>query len=227
MISVVIPAAGLGKRMRADRNKQYLVLQGKPILAYTIDMFHKQRAITEIIVVATADEVDFCERQVVEKYGFTKVKKVIAGGATREHSVYEGLKEVSKEAQYVVIHDGVRPFIRQEMLEVFLEKMMFYDALVMAVPEKNTIARVTNGRIKERLVRDDVWEMQTPQAFKKGLIMKAFDAQKERLAEFTDDASVVSAEGIEVCVFAGEYLNIKITTPEDLLLGDAILELMK
>ena len=227
MVSVVIPAAGLSKRMLADRNKQYMMLGGRPILAHTIEKFEQIDAVREIIVVAAPDEVDFCREKVVNRFECKKVKAVVPGGATRQHSVFNGLQQTDPQAEVVLVHDGVRPFVRTEMLEAFIRQLSVHQALVMAVPEKNSIARINGGLIAERIRREDVWEMQTPQGFQRELLVRAFETHQDRLDEFTDDASLVSATGADVSIFTGDYLNIKITTPEDLLLGEAILEMMR
>lgn len=225
-ISLIVPAAGSGKRMGAEINKQYLLLKGLPVLAHTLARFDDLPEIEEIIVVAAPGEVSYCREMVVEAYGFKKVKKVVPGGATRQDSVYNGLREVSGDSDYVVIHDGARPFLKKETLRQYFEELSETEALIFAVPEKNTLKRVQNHFVVGSIPREGVWEIQTPQGFNKKLLLKAFEAAKSHLEDFTDDSSIVESQGMKVKVFQGDHLNIKVTTPEDLALGEAILEMI-
>ncbi len=225
-ISLIIPAAGTGSRMGSAINKQYLELEGKPVLAHTIERFHRIPEIDEIIVVAAEKELDYCKKAVVEKYAFNKVKKVIPGGAQRQDSVYNGLLEASPNCDYVIIHDGARPFIKEEKIKEFIKTLRAENALVMGVPEKNTIKKIKDSFIINTIPREDVWEIQTPQGFSRELIFRAFKEGSGKYHLFTDDSSMVESLQVPVKIFQGDYLNIKITAPEDLKLGNAILSLI-
>ena len=226
-ISLIIPAAGVGSRMKSEINKQYLLLGDKPVLAHTINKFHDLSEIDEIIIVAAEDEIDFCRSQVVEKYGFKKVKKIVAGGSQRQESVHKGLLEVQKDSDYVIIHDGARPFLKEEDIKNFIIELKKQEALVMAVPEKNTIKKVADSFIIHTISRENVWEIQTPQGFRRDLLDLAFKEAKGKYHLYTDDSSLVEELQVPVKIFMGNYLNIKITAPEDLALGNAILGMFK
>lgn len=226
-ISLIIPAAGIGRRMKAEINKQYLQVAGKPILAHTIEKFHEIGEIEEIIIVAAEDEIDFCRIQVAEKYNFTKVKSIVAGGKTRQESVHNGFKKVSPEIDYVIIHDGVRPFVTVEQIKDFIKELKDVDALVMGVPEKNTIKKIKDSFIIKTIDREDVWEIQTPQGFRREVLGEAFTKVSGNYHLYTDDSSMVEELKLPVKIFQGDYLNIKITVPEDLRLGKAILEMQE
>lgn len=226
-ISLIIPAAGTGSRMKADKNKQYLELGGMPVLAHTIGRFHSIAEIEEVIIAAGKDELDFCRIHVAEKYGFTKVKKIVPGGATRQDSVFNALLEVSEDADFVIIHDGARPFLQEKRIRDFISALKDENALVMGVPEKNTLKKIKDSFIVNTIPRENVWEIQTPQGFRRTLILDAFKENMDNLHLFTDDSFLVEKLRIPVKIFQGDNLNIKITTPEDLKLGNAILSLLK
>lgn len=213
--------------MKSSKNKQYLELNGKPILAHTIERFHWIKEIEEIIVVAAENEISFCKKEVIEKYGFTKVKKVVAGGAQRQESVHKGLLESSPSANFIIIHDGARPFIKEEKIKEFIQDLKEEDALIFGVPEKNTIKKIKDSFIINTVPRDNIWEIQTPQGFRREIILKAFEEAKGNYHLYTDDSSMVEKIQVPVKVFHGDYLNIKITAPEDLKLGRAILEIIE
>lgn len=226
-ISLIIPAAGIGRRMKSQINKQYLQLNGKPILAHTISRFHQIPQIEEIIIVASADEIDYCRFQVVEKYKFTKVTKIVPGGMVRQESVYKGFLETSPDTDYIIVHDGVRPFLKQEQNEEFIKALQNEKALIMGVPEKNTIKKVKNLFIINTIDRENVWEIQTPQAFSRDVLSQAFENAANNYEKYTDDSSMVEEIKVPVKIFPGDYLNIKITVPQDLKLGKAILGILE
>ncbi len=226
-VSLIIPAAGTGSRMKTEKNKQYLELGDKPVLAHTIECFHGIPEIVEIIVVAALKEVEYCTNEVTKKYGFKKVKKVISGGSTRQESVYKGLQETSPEVDYVIIHDGARPFIKKELIRDFIQNLSNEAALVMGVPEKNTIKKIKDSFIINTIPREDVWEIQTPQGFRREIITQAFKEAEGKYHLFTDDSSMVEKINVPVKIFRGDYLNIKITAFEDYKLGEKILELIQ
>ena len=222
--TAIVLAAGVGKRMNSKIQKQYMLLGGKPVLFYALDAFEKSR-VDEIILVVGKGEIEYCRKEIVEKYKFHKVTKIVEGGKERYHSVYEGLKAIDT-ADYVLIHDGARPFINQQILVHAIEAVKQYQACVVGMPVKDTIKITTeDGFSKETPERKHVWMIQTPQCFSYSLI---FDAYQKMLqnedATITDDAMVLEkVKGLPVKMVEGSYRNIKITTPEDLLVAEAYL----
>lgn len=214
----IVLSAGSGKRIGGRIPKQYMELCGKPVLFYSLKAM-QDSFIDEIILVTGAADVDFCRTEIVEKYGFAKVKAIIPGGAERYNSVYEGLKHIEDPAGcYVYIHDGARPLLSFEILENNRESVALYNAVVTAVPSKDTIKLVSpDGTVRATPDRSSVWNVQTPQTFRADLLMEAYDRMFENPDSFvTDDGMVMENYGTaKVHVCKGSYSNIKITTPED------------
>jgi len=222
----LIPAAGMGKRMGAAINKQYLRLGGLPILAHTLSVFENSPEITGVCLVSPADEISFCREQVVEACGFKKVIEIVPGGRERQHSVVNGLRALQRYASdddVVVIHDGVRPFISPELLQESIAVARCNDGALVAVPAKDTIKTVRNGFVIDTPERETLWQAQTPQAFRFGVICEAHQSAEEAGFIGTDDASLVERRNGQVRIVRGDYCNIKITTPEDLILAEAFL----
>lgn len=213
----IVLAAGSGKRMNSKVHKQYLLLKGKPILYYTLKAFEDSQ-IDEIILVVGVGEIDYCKKEIVEQYGFKKIQAIVEGGKERYHSVYEGLK-VAGEADYVLIHDGARPFVTQSIIEKVMEAVCEYKACVVGMPVKDTVKIADEAAFaKETPNRSAVWTVQTPQAFAYPLIYDAYTKMlEEEDGTITDDAMVVERmTDYKVKLIEGSYRNIKITTPEDL-----------
>jgi 2-C-methyl-D-erythritol 4-phosphate cytidylyltransferase len=223
IVCAVITAAGKGARMGMDRNKQFLDILGKPMLARTLQAFEDCAAIDEIIVTAEESEIEFCKDNIVAKYGFRKVRAVVAGGASRQQSVYNGLKQVRGDCGIVLIHDGARPFIDRTYIEACTAAASETGAAVAAAPVKDTIKRSgASGFIEETLDRDGLWSIQTPQAFRYQLIMEAHRKAAEEGFVGTDDAVLVERLNQKVQIVPCSYFNIKITTREDLVFAEAI-----
>lgn len=222
----LIPAAGMGKRMGAGMNKQYLLLDGRPILAHTLAVFQEASFVDDIYVVIPQAEIAFCREQVVEKYGFAKVRDVIAGGSERQYSVLNGIRALSgyREDDVVIIHDGVRPFIPTKILKHSIEVASQYDGALVAVPAKDTVKTVEAGVVTGTPPRENIWLAQTPQSFRHGIISAAHEIAAAEGFLGTDDASLVERMGRQVHVVMGDYRNIKITTPEDMLLAETFLK---
>ncbi|GAA0729886.1 2-C-methyl-D-erythritol 4-phosphate cytidylyltransferase [Clostridium malenominatum] len=223
----LILAAGKGRRMGKDINKQFLTIEGKPILYYTLKAFEEHKEIHKIILVASEEEIDYCKREIINKYGITKVKKVIKGGSERQQSVLNGLKEVEK-ANIVLIHDGARPFVSSNIISEGIKYASLYGAAACGVPPKDTIKVIDKeGFSLQNLERDTLISIQTPQCFKYDLILKChLDILSEK-AKVTDDTSVVEYFGYKVYIYPGKYNNIKITTPEDLIISEKLVKDMK
>jgi 2-C-methyl-D-erythritol 4-phosphate cytidylyltransferase len=223
-VSVVIPAAGQGKRMEANKNKQFLLLGGKPILSHTITIFESSSSIDEIILVAQSEELDYCQSEIIHKYNFNKVSKIIAGGATRQESVYNGLKAVSEDADFILIHDGARPLLTNELIEHIITEVEKYQAVAIGVPVKDTIKIINQDKVVvDTPKRDNLIAIQTPQAFRRNLILEAYQRACEDDYLGTDSSSLVERLNKEIRVIEGSYENLKITTPEDLELAERII----
>jgi len=222
----LIPAAGMGKRMGASINKQYLQLGGLPIVARTISVFEKFPLIDAIYLVIPADEIPYCREHVVEACGFKKVVAIVPGGRERQNSVMNGLNAMRASVadnDVVLIHDGVRPFVTEEMLRESIAVARIRDGALVAVPVKDTIKSVSEGIVTGTPLREYLWQAQTPQSFRYGIIHDAHLAAEAEGFIGTDDALLIERNSGEVCIVRGEYRNIKITTPEDIVLAEAFL----
>lgn len=229
-IVAIILAAGQGRRMNTKVQKQYLLLNGYPILYYSLKAFQESPA-DEIIVVAGAPELDYCQKEIVERYGFSKVKAVVSGGKERYHSVYQGLKAAG-EPDYVLIHDGARPLVTPEIIERTLADARRYGASVAGMPVKDTVKLADEeGFTSFTPDRNRVWMVQTPQTFSFPLIFDAYRQliEKETAGQeisVTDDAMVLEAmTGNKTKLTEGSYENLKITTPSDLQIAQAFMGL--
>lgn len=222
-VIVLIPAAGLGRRMGAAVNKQYLRLAGRPILAHTLACFDHHPLVDAIYVISPPAEISFCQKEVVRRYGFAKVREIVAGGAERQDSVRHGLLACGANPDDIIlIHDGVRPFFPAHRLGDLVESAKRTGACLAGVPVKDTIKEVRQGMVSGTPDRSCLWQAQTPQAFRFEIIAKA---HQQALADGflgTDDASLVERLGLPVAMVEGDYRNIKITTPEDLVAAEAI-----
>ena len=226
--TAIVLAAGRGRRMGTKTAKQYLELQGKPVLAYALEVFEQSSVIDDILLITGEDHIDYCKKEICEKYGIKKVSAVAPGGKERYESVWKALCILKERGQsgYVMIHDGARPFLTEDILERVYRQVQTYKACVVGMPVKDTIKLIDkDGQITESPDRSFVWQAQTPQAFAIPLIIEAFEKQmKEDCSHITDDAMVVERQmGVPVYMVEGSYRNIKITTPEDLMIAQALL----
>jgi 2-C-methyl-D-erythritol 4-phosphate cytidylyltransferase len=224
MNSAIIVAAGQGLRMGGPVSKQYLSLAGVPILGRTLNVFEKSGLFEEIIVVVGAADKEHCARQVFDKTKMARSVRIVAGGRDRQESVYNGLEASNgHDDDTVLIHDGVRPFVSEDTLVQCLEAVKTHGTCIAAVPACDTLKQIgANGRITETLPRDAVWLAQTPQGFRLGQIRAAHRQARQEGFVGTDDAQLVERLGQTVMVVPGSRVNIKITTPDDLLLAEAI-----
>ena len=224
--TAIVLAAGQGKRMHSKVQKQFLEIQGYPGLYYSLRCFQESPLIQDIILVTGEVSISYCKEEIVQKYGFTKVSAVIPGGKERYDSVYAGLCEC-RDCEYVLIHDGARPFVTEEILKRGLQKVKETGACVIGMPSKDTVKLSDEeGYVKETPNRKCVWTIQTPQIFLYSLIREAHDSIRQKdMSKITDDAMVVEQEtGAKVALAEGSYQNIKITTPEDLDIAEAFLK---
>lgn len=223
MNGVVIVAAGTGSRMNMGINKQFIKLEGKEIIAYTIEKFYNNSNIEDIVVVVKEDESEFFKKEILDKYNFKNVK-IAYGGKERQDSVYNGLKLLDEKCDVVLIHDGARPFVSDKIIDKSIEEAKEHKAIVVGVPVKDTIKVIDNDKnIVDTPNRSVLWAVQTPQTFDYNILIDAYkDAFKNKFYG-TDDAVLVERIGYKVKMLEGSYNNIKITTQEDLNVGSQIL----
>ncbi len=227
--TAIVLAAGRGTRMGTQTAKQYLELEGKPILVYALEVFEQSSVIDDILLMTDEDHVDHCKKEICEKYNIKKVSAVAPGGRERCESVWKALCILKEREQtgYVMIHDGARPFLTGDILERVYKRVQVQKACVVGMPVKDTIKLINKeGQITNSPNRSLVWQAQTPQVFALPLIVEAFEKQmKEECSYITDDAMVVEKQmGIPVYMVEGSYRNIKITTPEDMVIAQALLK---
>ncbi|HTX17877.1 MAG TPA: 2-C-methyl-D-erythritol 4-phosphate cytidylyltransferase [Bacteroidota bacterium] len=217
--SVIIPAGGTGERMGGGTSKQFLPLLGKPIIVHTLERFEGCAEIGEIVVAINPSGRQRLET-LVRRYGFGKISRIVEGGKRRQDSVGNALKVVSKEAEIVLVHDAVRPFVRRSTIGEAINAARIHSAAVVAIPVKDTIKEGDrSSRIVRTLDRSVLWAAQTPQAFTAELLRKAYEKANQRGTEATDDSSLVEELDIHPVLVEGSSGNIKITTPDDLELA--------
>lgn len=211
--------------MNSEISKQYMDIAGKPVLARTLERFEECGYINEIVLVINKQDFIYCKQNIIDEFGFTSVKSLVAGGSHRQASVYNGLLELNAKTDIVLIHDGARPFINERTIMRTVNCAMEFGACGAAVPVKDTIKIADHdGFVKETPDRDFLWAIQTPQTFKYDLIMNAHKKAIEDGFRGTDDAMLVERLGTKIKLVMGSYDNIKITTREDLLIAGAIAE---
>ena len=218
MTSAIILAAGKGQRMGTELPKQFLSMGDDMLLTKTIRVFEESSVIQDIVLVTSEDWIGFCKTEIVDREGFRKVRKIVAGGKERYDSVYQGLL-ACPNAEYVFIHDGARPFVTEEILVRTQEAVEKYEACAVGVPSKDTVKIVDeDGFVESTPPRENVWNIQTPQAFSYPLIRAAYEVVRDNnMTGITDDAMIIEKSRLaKVKLVMGSYYNIKITTPEDM-----------
>ena len=225
-VTALIPAAGMGKRMGKAVAKQFLLLGDKPLLAHTLLVFQRAPEIDEIIPILSQEDMEGCLRDVIEKYHITKVKTLVVGGKERQDSVANGLKKLEKDASIVLVHDGVRPFVTAGMITEAVDRARKGECVAVGVPVKDTIKEVDDKKkiVCRTLERNRLWAIQTPQVFPCKVLKHAYEESYKHKVSGTDDSMLVERAGGTVHVIMGSYDNIKITTPEDLILAEEILK---
>lgn len=218
-IAAIITAAGSGTRMGKDIPKLEIKLLEKPIIDYTIENISKLKIFDEIILVTSENLMD----EYSKRFANIKNLKVVLGGESREASTFNGLKSLNKKSEIVLCHDGARPFVTEEIIINSIESAIKWGSGVAGVKVKDTIKIVKNGIATSTPLRENLYQIQTPQTFKKELILKAYNQFYEKISA-TDDAGFLEAMGANVHIIKGSYKNIKITTPEDLIIGKSIME---
>jgi len=219
---VIIPAAGQGKRMGAGKNKLFLHLNGKPIISHTLKVFLEDEKCNGIILVIQPDDEAFFKK-LLKTHRTTKKIQMVFGGTERQYSVFNGL-QVTKEGSIILVHDGARPFIRHEVIHQLAEVAHEKGAAIAAVPVKDTIKKVQDFQVMETIERTSLWQVQTPQAFRFSLLLEAHHQALQENFLGTDEASLVERLQFPVQIVTADYDNIKLTTPEDLYIAEAILK---
>lgn len=216
-VAVIIPAAGSGKRMGAAINKQFIEINNKPILAYTLDRFEKNSYIDQIIIVCKVEEIDYVEKYLVKHLGYKKIVAIVEGGVERQDSVYQGLLAVNECVDIVLVHDGARPMIEDEDISRLVESVIHNGACILGVKVKDTIKLVDEeNSVIETPKRETLYAVQTPQGFSREILLKAYTKGMKVGELVTDDAMMVEKYTKHVVkLVEGSYNNIKITTPED------------
>ena len=220
MITTIITAGGIGKRMGKDRYKQFLEIHGIPILALTIKQFQAHPEIDDIIIVVPRDVVEMTKKEIVEKYRFKKVSKVISGGRERQFSVENAIKALSKETDTIMIHDGVRPFVTQGDISELIKEDKNKKAIIPALKPKETVKNIDGEIVKKTIDRTKYILVQTPQIFERKLLEEVYNSLDLNNVHITDDASLFEQQGQKVTWINGLEENIKITTPADLELAE-------
>jgi 2-C-methyl-D-erythritol 4-phosphate cytidylyltransferase len=221
----VIVAAGKSERMGPNVDKAFLTLGTKPVLAYSLLAFEKCPDVDGVILVVRKDRLD-AGRGMVQIYGCAKVKRVVSGGAQRQDSVWNGLLELSDDVQIVAVHDGARPCITSDLISETIKTAKRYGSGVAAVKITDTVKEVEKGfKVTKTVDRTKLWVVQTPQAFKKEILLKAFDTVKKKRLTVTDEASAVEMAGEDVHLVPSLLSNIKVTNPDDLALASAFLKI--
>lgn len=225
-VSAIIPAAGRGLRMGSDIPKQFLLLDGKPILHHTVSVLDHCSAIDEIVLVVPENEIEAVQTRIADSH--PKVTRVVAGGKERQDSVGNGLRSLDSDTDIVVVHDGVRPFVSPELIRETIEAARDFGAAIVAIPVSDTLKKVSeDGRVERTVDRQGLWRVQTPQTFQYPLLKQAFDKARSDGFYGTDEGALVEYLGKEVKVIPGSELNIKITNSKDLILGETIAALVK
>lgn len=228
MNTAIIVAAGDSSRMGSSQNKQFMGLAGKPVLAHCLLTFNEADFIDAIVVVAKETELAILREDIVESFGVSKVIDYAIGGRTRQDSVFNGLQKLPSETTAVLIHDGARPLVTEELARKVLAPLSDYDGAVLGIPAHDTVKRASeHGVVENTLDRQKLWLIQTPQAFHPSILVRSY--QQARMDGFlgTDDSALVERIGGVIKIELGSMENIKITNPEDLIIAEAILNWRK
>ena len=204
--------------------KQYLKVGGLPLLVYSLRILDGVEAISEIILAVPEEDRRYCEEDIVHRYGINKISHIVAGGRRRQDSVRNGLLAASDSADFVLVHDGARPFVTTQLVDQAIEMAFGVGAAVVAIPMPDTVKQVdSTGIVQRTLDRERLWLIQTPQVFRFSWLVEGHQMAESKNLEVTDDASLIEYLGYPISVVQGSSMNIKITRPEDLQLGEAIL----
>lgn len=224
-VCAIVAAAGRGKRLGTQIPKPFVMLNNYPIIYYSLNVLSESEVIDYILVIVAKDRVVYCQQEVVEKYKFSKIYNVIEGGEHRQDSIYNGLKKVLPDTDLILIHDGARPFVTHQLIERTIAEAKEIGAAIVGVPPVDTIKSINDEQwVGETLDRDKLVMIQTPQVFRYTLLKDAYEKAYQENFYATDDALLVKRIGGKIKLVDGDYENIKITVPYDLLVAEAILK---
>jgi 2-C-methyl-D-erythritol 4-phosphate cytidylyltransferase len=224
----IVLAGGTGRRMGSSTSKQFLLLDNRPIIVHTLQVFQECRPVDGIYLVVNQKDLPTVQEEILEAYHFSKIVKLVVGGRLRQDSVRNGLEAIDESCDIVIVHDAARPFVSPAFLEKSISLMEMFDAIIPAIPARDTIKVISKeGFVMKTLERDSLWHIQTPQTFKCDLITKAYrEGMGKKLCGY-DDSTFIEHLGKKVKVVEGSPYNIKITTPEDLVIAKGILAQLK
>jgi 2-C-methyl-D-erythritol 4-phosphate cytidylyltransferase len=221
---IIVPVAGKGKRFGGEIPKQFYTLANQPILLHTLEKIITSPLIRGGVIVCGEHDIKFLEDLLFPVNGLKDKFNIVTGGKRRQDSVYNGFQSISENTEIVIIHDGVRPFISHDLIERCITSAEKSGACITAIPVSDTIKKVKEGKIVTTIDRKDLFQAQTPQAFKYEILAESFNKAKDKNLHFTDEAALVEWAGYEVYIVQGEKENIKITTQNDLLIAEKILD---
>ena len=222
-VVAIIPAAGFGRRMGGTLEKQFLHLRGIPILAHTLHVFDRSPEVDAIVLVVAPQQRQSLENEVLGPHPCKKLFSVIDGGPERQDSVANGLRATPRECELVVVHDGVRPLVSVDLLGKVLEVAHRHGAAIAAIPAGDTVKQSEDQKVVATLERETIWLAQTPQAFHAAILRRAYEEAVRDRVIVTDDAALVERLGVAVHLVHGSSENLKVTTPSDLVVAEAIL----
>ncbi len=222
-VVAIVPAAGLGRRFGEDRNKPFEMLGGKPVILWALEVLEKMAEVREIIPVLKESDIQ-TGTELFSQCGITKVRRVAPGGSERQDSVFNALHFIMEKTSLVLIHDGVRPLLEATMARRALKALSGCDGVVIGMPPKDTIKEVAGGIVQQTLKRDALIAVQTPQVFLYQPLLDAYERAMNESFYSTDDSSLVERNGGKIRVVPGCHTNIKVTTPEDLIVAEAFLK---
>lgn len=222
-VSAIIVAAGQSRRMGGDTSKQFILIDGVPVIARTLKAFEIAERIREVVIAARQEDIPQMYA-LIQDYEITKVKQIITGGETRQESVFRAIAQVDENADFLAIHDGARPLIRPQEIDLAVSAAVEHGAAALGVPVKDTVKQVdADGKIVDTPERSTLWTVQTPQVFSRALYLRAAEQAGEAAAQLTDDCQLIERTGAPVYLVRGAYANLKITTPEDVFAAEGIL----
>ena len=222
-VSAIIVAAGQSRRMGGDTSKQFILIDGVPVIVRTLKAFEIAERIREVVIAARQEDIPQMYA-LIQDYEITKVKQIITGGETRQESVFRAIAQVDENADFLAIHDGARPLIRPQEIDLAVSAAVEHGAAALGVPVKDTVKQVdADGKIVDTPERSTLWAVQTPQVFSRALYLRAAELAGEAAAQLTDDCQLIERTGAPVYLVRGAYANLKITTPEDVFAAEGIL----
>lgn len=222
-VSAIIVAAGQSRRMGGDTSKQFILIDGVPVIVRTLKAFEIAERIREVVIAARQEDIPQMYA-LIQDYEITKVKQIITGGETRQESVFRAIAQVDENADFLAIHDGARPLIRPQEIDLAVSAAVEHGAAALGIPVKDTVKQVdADGKIVDTPERSTLWAVQTPQVFSRALYLRAAEQAGEAAAQLTDDCQLIERTGAPVYLVRGAYANLKITTPEDVFAAEGIL----